>query len=355
MHPDVARYWLAYCLGSEDESSFDSIEVHPQAHYAVGEGEEISYVDLEIRYRHNGEDSLLFSEHKWRSPTDIQQLQQYYRLLERQAAIEKTLVFIAPSLPQTLVAERAIPNGPRIKTKVLLWADVYTALEQFHELEWVGQLLELMRDNGLSPQPHLTSEMLRPDYSDRQVLQDRCKDLNPILFAAEPSTALERRGATSGWEFRALGIEMNIFVGFLMRQRPHGLDPANPQSAVEILLLLEVHRTVAGGERVPNEAIESAEQRLSALSPAPLVNKPARRATPDWHPLLFVRTALTEVVGHPTLPLQAKAVYKHIESWVRTILQDGQFLRAVQEAFPAPTHNVGPGTVRRRLTPREEA
>src|SRR5277367_2586246 len=95
-NPDVCRGWLASVTGEPLTALRGDPRVETQASFFAPDGKSWSIPDMVVRCDLAGGGELtVFSEHKWRSPADLDQLRRYREIAGSKA--KGRVVFIAPT------------------------------------------------------------------------------------------------------------------------------------------------------------------------------------------------------------------------------------------------------------------
>jgi hypothetical protein len=332
---------VSAAVPSIDVESFTSFKIQTQESFAAAEGESgAARPDMIVICRRAAKDPFtVYSEHKWDSGADTEQLRSYSKLGGKNNNGSSALVFIGSTMAQSNKARHYCDRA-------MLWEEVYTLLEWFKEASAdVANFLAFIDSQGLSPLTPLSlakiaahSFSLRvPDDCLRIVkkLEDEAEyswDAIPLFCRTTRHLYKNRpiRWGRVGLEFFRRQWNPQIFVGFLHDPRDHQLKFVDEARGIDLLLLIECMppstrpKGSAWEERV--KAIRNRFPGVVALDYTELLSR--------WRKLT-VQECLADVIkGHHDEEAQAKAIYNRLQSWAAVLFENGTLEQAMRETWP---------------------
>lgn len=136
-NPEICRDWVAHVSGTSAEVILGTPTVKTQVSYPALNGKIRSIIDMVISCElANGSVLTLLCEHKWDSPADPRQIDEYSAIAR--AADNHVLVFIAPSVLQVARIE-----GHTDEVRTLLWRDVHDFLRD-HDTSGAQEFVDFL-------------------------------------------------------------------------------------------------------------------------------------------------------------------------------------------------------------------
>jgi hypothetical protein len=287
----------------------------------------------------DGQSILVYSEHKWNSPCDSNQLKKYLNLVTKQGEAAQ-LAFIGAYRNQK---QTAIISDARMKNKVFLWADIYKALNQLPaKSDILVQFLDFMKNNGLDPGKPITPNAMVAyiqsagflDSLNHLVLNLKAEfkwEFFPARYRSEANLGTNAKWGRSAIEFATPDWKPTITVGFLYNETDHGVTFVNKQKGIDLLLRIEAIPNDLKNISAAMDELKRKQRDLKEVAASVLLLN--ERGNGNEHSILIARSCLADVISSATTQEeQAEAVYNTLKAWGEILFDDGLLEKAFKKA-----------------------
>jgi hypothetical protein len=294
--------------------------------------------DMLITCERPGRDEfVIYSEHKWESGVDSKQIDRYAKQVARHNG-SAVLVFIGKRIEQRAEAEDC-------GAVAMLWEDIHSLLKPLRGEQPVGDFLEFLDCQGLSPHAPLSLTRIAAHSCSVEVPRDchrivkglyerhldwqSIPEFYRIPYFAEPKPV---RWGRVGIEFYRKAWEPQIFVGFLLDPEDHALKFTDVHRGIDLALFIECKppttkpKGSAWKERAQALRSHFSGTTIKVQSHEEILQSRWRKFT--------VQECLADVIrGHPDDELQTQAIYDRLQSWATVLFKNGTLEQAMRETW----------------------
>lgn len=338
--PDVCRAFVAAVIPTDiDAASFTDFTIEPQSSFLAEEGDPgASRPDMLVTCNRAGKDPyVVYSEHKWGSNADAEQLRRYKKVAGQNSS-GSTVVSIGATIMQVAVAA-AEPDCDH----AMLWETVYELLNKFKTTSApVADFLGFLDEQGLSPHVPLSLGKIAAYSSSVSVPNDCLRVVEHLRkqdWACIPSFYSTHvmpkplRWGRVGLEFYRTEFAPQIFVGFLLDPYDHGLKFVDKDRGIDLALFIEC--------RPPSTKPKGSawiDRTREIRSRFPKVEARDFTEIQKKYRKLTVQQCLADVIkGHHDEETQTEAVHRRLQSWAEVLFKDGTLESAMRDTWSDPS------------------
>ena len=321
--PSLLASWAAQVLGVPVVP--ESVGTNIQAGRMTPEGGR-AIPDVEIvGETRDGRRFVVWHEHKWRSPTDRDQLQRYRQTLRPSAPLT-ALIFVAASAQQTADARDLCEQS-------WTWSQISNFLgahfpNDAHGDELVRQFQSFLDDQGLGVQEPLSPGKLAA-YCVGQGVESDCarlveqlatRDWSPVpawLFTTKQATFQRKR-------WGRVGIEIGdwkpvLFLGVLLDHADHGWPPIDKMDRVELFLTIDFSPPTFDLLNSPlNDVAHDLREKFLGTQ----IGGPADHRKGGWRQLTMRQPLSRVIAGKRDEMAQVEAIYERLAEWSAALFGD---------------------------------
>jgi hypothetical protein len=333
---EIGQAWARHVLERSGRTcKFDTCRVETQESFRRGDGGGAVFPDMVMRCSDGDRETyVILSEHKWRSPTNREQLRTYRNLLA-DCAERSCLAFIGATVLQRA---EALPECDA----AFLWEDVYQFLNPFADgNRMVREFTEFLQSQELGPQEPLSLGIVAA-YTYAQPVPGQCLKIIQRLADEEwpwdflpGMVRAQRQPQGLRWgrvvlEFGSGDWHPGVAAGFLLDGSDHRLDLCDKERGFDLMFLIEARPP---GTNIKGPAIQSKAGSLrKRFSDVTVTDQ--NEAKSRWRKLV-VRKPLANVIhALGSEDAQVQAIYRQFEEWCTEIFADGTMEAAFRETWP---------------------
>ena len=287
----------------------------------------------------DGKQFDLYSEHKWNSPCNPNQIKRYLKVVN-QRGDHCGLAYICASSRQK---QEAVVCDPSMSGRAFLWADVFRALESIPDKsDLVVQFLEFMKTHGLSPgnaiEPAAMVAFIQSsgflaslEHTANKWSDDYDWDFIPKRYRAENGRSVTNRRGRIAIEFPTPAWKPTITVGFLIDEWDDGVTFVNRQKGIDLLFRIETAPSEQKNIAPALAELGRKRKKLSGLAASVLLL--GEPGNDNSHSLMIARSCLGDVIGPAkTQQEQLDAIHGTVKGWAEALFGDGALERSFKEA-----------------------
>lgn len=323
-YPALGKEWLAHVAGVPVESLTGRLRVTPQAHLRDSlRGD--AYIDLMLRCRQGGgAEVVVFSEHKWDSRTDKEQLQDYRERLAEVRAETKKLIFIGKTKEQGIRARRFCDAR-------FTWEEVYaTLIGRAEGRPLAREFLAFLREQELGDTIFTPAQLAAGGESVRMTARKMAKRLATLEWEAIPRRWRKpvvvnhygRHGLMFGGDWKPY-----IFAGIQTWDPALGFRPCTQDKGADLMLAVGVdHPSRAFASRAIDLRVRALRaQRCVVLGP---------NDRDTYYLKVIVRQPLADVIRDcRTAEEQVARMHARLQEWGRCFFATDGVVRAIAQVF----------------------
>ena len=294
--------------------------------------------DMLVTCERPGKDPLvIYSEHKWESGADREQLERYAKQVAQHSG-SAVLVFIGKKIEQRAEAEDCGAVS-------MLWEDIYSLLTPLREEQPVTDFLEFLDSHGLSPHAPLSLARTAAYSCSVKVPSDCLRIVRNLYekrldwesipeFYRFPSVAEPKpiRWGRVGIEFYRKKMKPQIFVGFLLDPEDHALEFTDERRGIDLALFIECDPPSI---KPKGSAWKDRAHALRShfLGRTMKVRYHEEIQHSKWRKLTVQECLVDVIRQHHDDESQTRAIYDRLESWATVLFKDGTLERAMRETW----------------------
>ena len=324
---DEARdAWLTRVLGR----SVKSIQCEVTTRQTERDEDGIAvFPDMKISGMRGGQQFEVYSEHKWNSPCDSNQIQRYLKVMQKRDE-HCQFVFIGASDYQKRKAEY---SDARMKGKTFLWEDVFQTLVSLSiKPEMVIQFLDFMKKNGLSPGEPISIQQMQAFLESSGFLARlhhyAAKLLNDYSWSEIPAryrqkSRVEDRWGRDGLIFDTPDWAPTLTAGFLYSTADHAVSLTAPNEGIDLFLRVEGNPTTNPEPSAVLKALGEKVDPLRQLGARVLLKQDCGNGN-LWTLLIAQKSLAALMAGKFKEREHLDAIYDTLNQWLIVLFRDGK-------------------------------
>lgn len=308
----------------QEEIVYDDYSIETQKSFQINDF--IVYPDLTITFWNDKHKYLILCEHKWGSPLNISQLQNYRAVLDKFNGYR--LVFIG-------VDEFQKSGALEICDKAFLWQDIFKLLQNYQDDILIKELSEFLSFEGLCPREPFSNTNIQ-SYIFGKNIPDICKNFIKKLSQPQfkwdmlPKDIMNER-CLCGERWGRIGIDFgknhnksenwipyNLFIGFLIDEVDHKVKFVSNNS-FDFMISFDLNPTIEFRREINNDIIKS----LHNLNLNIVID--TRDSLENKWRFLLIRKPLIEILKHSNNDIdQLNNVYEFCSKILLSIYENNK-------------------------------